>query len=309
MLLDETPERYAVIDVGTNSVKLHIGERSDGGWRACADRAELTRLGEGLEKAGQITPEAADRTASAIAGMVEEAKHDAVRAIVAVGTAGLRIASNGAAIVDAIRAKTGVSIEVLSGEEESRLAYIAVMTGLRAPQSSLVVFDTGGGSSQFTFGDGARVDRRFSVNVGAARFTEQFGLDHAVSPDVLRDALAAIAADLSQIDGCKSPDTLVGMGGAITNLTAVKLALAKYDPTRIQGAVLDRSEVDRQIEMYRSRDAQARRSIVGLQPKRAEVILAGACIVRTVMEKLGKDSLTVSDLGLRHGVFAERFGA
>jgi exopolyphosphatase/guanosine-5'-triphosphate,3'-diphosphate pyrophosphatase len=309
MLLDETPERYAVIDVGTNSVKLHIGERSDGGWRTCADRAELTRLGEGLEKAGQITPEAADRTASAIAGMVEEAKHDAVRAIVAVGTAGLRIASNGAAIVDAIRAKTGVSIEVLSGEEESRLAYIAVMTGLRAPQSSLVVFDTGGGSSQFTFGDGARVDRRFSVNVGAARFTEQFGLDHAVSPDVLRDALAAIAADLSQIDGCKSPDTLVGMGGAITNLTAVKLALAKYDPTRIQGAVLDRSEVDRQIEMYRSRDAQARRSIVGLQPKRAEVILAGACIVRTVMEKLGKDSLTVSDLGLRHGVFAERFGA
>jgi exopolyphosphatase/guanosine-5'-triphosphate,3'-diphosphate pyrophosphatase len=241
--------------------------------------------------------------------MVEEAKHDAVRAIVAVGTAGLRIASNGAAIVDAIRAKTGVSIEVLSGEEESRLAYIAVMTGLRAPQSSLVVFDTGGGSSQFTFGDAARVDRRFSVNVGAARFTEQFGLDHAVSPDVLRDALAAIAADLSQIDGCKSPDTLVGMGGAITNLTAVKLALAKYDPTRIQGAVLDRSEVDRQIEMYRSRDAQARRSIVGLQPKRAEVILAGACIVRTVMEKLGKDSLTVSDLGLRHGVFAERFGA
>ena len=77
----------------------------------------------------------------------------------------------------------------------------------------------------------------------------------------------------------------------------------------VQGTVLDRAEIDRQIELYRSRDAEARRGIVGLQPKRAEVILAGACIVRTVMEKLGKDRLTVSDRGLRHGVLAERFGA
>ena len=309
-LLDEAPERYAVIDVGTNSVKLHVGERGPtGAWRTCVDRAELTRLGEGLEKTGEITSEAADRTAGAVAGMVDEAKHCGVRAIVAVGTAGLRIARNGAAIVDAIRARTGVSIEVLSGEEESRLAYLAVMAGLGAPEGSLVVFDTGGGSSQFTFGDGARVDTRFSVNVGAARFTERFGLDDAVGPDVLSDALAAIAADLSQIDGCKPPDTLVGMGGAVTNLTAVKQAMRAYDPKLIQGAILDRAEVDRQIEMFRSRDAQARRSIVGLQPKRAEVILAGACIVRTVMDKLGKGSLTISDLGLRHGVLAERFGA
>ena len=77
----------------------------------------------------------------------------------------------------------------------------------------------------------------------------------------------------------------------------------------VQGSVIDRAELDRQIELYRSRDADARRAIVGLQPKRAEVILAGACIVRTVMEKLGKDSVTVSDRGLRHGVLAERFGA
>jgi exopolyphosphatase/guanosine-5'-triphosphate,3'-diphosphate pyrophosphatase len=76
----------------------------------------------------------------------------------------------------------------------------------------------------------------------------------------------------------------------------------------VQGTVLDRKEIDRQIDLYRSMDAAGRRGIVGLQPKRAEVILAGACIIRTVMEKLGKDSLTVSDRGLRHGVLAERFG-
>ena len=98
------------------------------------------------------------------------------------------------------------------------------------------------------------------------------------------------------------------MGGAITNITAVKHGLATYDPDVVQGTVLDRAEVDRQIELYRSRDADGRREIVGLQPKRAEVILAGACIVRTVLEKLGEDSLTVSDRGLRHGLLVERFG-
>ena len=100
---------------------------------------------------------------------------------------------------------------------------------------------------------------------------------------------------------------LAAMGGAVTNLAAVKHQLASYDPEVVQGTVLDRAEIDRQIELYRSRDTEARRGIVGLQPKRAEIILAGACIVRTVMERLGKDFLTVSDRGLRHGVLAERF--
>ena len=99
------------------------------------------------------------------------------------------------------------------------------------------------------------------------------------------------------------------MGGAITNLTAVKLGLDPYDPDRVQAAVLERSEIDRQIELYRSTGTEERRAIVGLQPKRAEVILAGACIVRTVMDKLGAESLVVSDRGLRHGVLEERFGA
>jgi exopolyphosphatase / guanosine-5'-triphosphate,3'-diphosphate pyrophosphatase len=98
------------------------------------------------------------------------------------------------------------------------------------------------------------------------------------------------------------------MGGAVTNITAVKLGLATYDPDAVQGTVLDRAEIDSQIERYRSRDAEARRGIVGLQPKRADVILAGACIVRTVMDKLNQQTLTVSDRGLRHGLLIDRFG-
>jgi exopolyphosphatase / guanosine-5'-triphosphate,3'-diphosphate pyrophosphatase len=94
----------------------------------------------------------------------------------------------------------------------------------------------------------------------------------------------------------------------VTNLAAVMHGLTRYDPDVIQGTVLERDEIDRQIELYRTRDAEQRRSIDGLQPQRAEVILAGACVVRTILAKLAVDSFRVSDRGLRHGVLAERFG-
>ena len=307
-LLDDVAPRYAVIDVGTNSVKFHVGERAaDASWRAVADRAELTRLGEGLEAQGRIGAEAIERTAAAIEGMVAEATQHRVLAIAAVGTAGLRIASNGPEVVAAIQARTGVRVEVISGDDESRLAYLATHAALGRRTGSLVVFDTGGGSSQFTYGHDTTVDERFSVNVGAVRYTERYALDRVVPPAVLREAMEAIAADLARIDGHPAPDMLVAMGGATTNIAAVKHRMAEYDAAVVQGTVLDRAEIDRQIELYRSRDMDGRRSIVGLQPKRADVILAGACIIWTIMEKLGKQQLTVSDRGLRHGVLAERF--
>ncbi len=175
-------------------------------------------------------------------------------------------------------------------------------------ESTLVIFDTGGGSSQFTFGQGARFDRRFSVNVGAVRYTERFRLDQAVSAPVLQQVLDDMAADLAALDNADPPDALVGMGGAVTNLTAVKLKLVQYDPELVQGSILERSDVQAQIERYRAIPAADRRQIVGLQPNRAEVILAGACIVLTVMDKLKKASLSVSDRGLRHGLLIDRLG-
>ncbi|GAA1964357.1 hypothetical protein GCM10009798_25670 [Nocardioides panacihumi] len=303
------PERVAIVDVGTNSVKLHLAERDpDDGWRRLVDRAVVTRLGEGLREAGRIGEQPLARTVEAIVGMVEEAREHEVDAIVAVGTAGLRVAPNGDELVRRVQERCGVTVEIISGEDEARLAYLAATAGLAA-EGSRVVFDTGGGSSQFTFGHGDLVDERFSVEVGAARFTEQFRLDAVVTPATLGVALDAIAADLDRLDGRRPPDTLLGMGGAVTNLAAIRHGLAAYDPDVVQGTVLDRAEIDRQIELFRTRTADERRSIVGLQPARAEVVLAGACIVRTVLEKLGKDSLIVSDRGLRYGVLAERFPA
>ena len=301
--------RFAVVDVGTNSVKFVIGERAgDGEWRTVVDRAEVTRLGEGLDRTGDLNEDPIARTVDAIADMAEEAAREEVVATVAVGTAGLRMAGNSDEFVEAVRERTRIEVEIISGEEEARLAYVAVTSELQPGSGSLVLFDTGGGSSQFTFGHGDEVEERFSVDVGAVRLTERFGLDGAVSEATLREALDAIAADLERLDGRETPDVLVGIGGAVTNLAAVEHELETYDPNVVRGTVLDRAEVDRQLELYRTRPADLRRELPGLQPKRAEVILAGACVVRTVLEKLGRDSLTVSDRGLRHGLLRERFG-
>jgi exopolyphosphatase / guanosine-5'-triphosphate,3'-diphosphate pyrophosphatase len=300
---------YAVIDVGTNSVKFHIGERrEDGSWATVVDRAEVTRLGEGIAETGAIAPAAIERTSEAIAGMSQEAQAHGASALVAVGTMGMRSATNSAAFIASVRVRSGVTIEVIPGEEEGRLAYLAAKAGLDLAEGPVVVFDTGGGSTQFTFGRGSQVDEQFSLNIGAVRLTTEFGLGGAVSREQLDEALAAIADEFGRLDDVACPDALIGMGGAITNMTAVMLGLAPYDPEVVQGTVLTRTAVDRQIELYRAYDVEARRQIVGLQPKRADVILAGACVVRTVMDKLGHDALSVSDRGLRHGVLLERFG-
>jgi len=301
--------RYAVIDVGTNSVKFHVGERTtDGTWQTVVDRAEVTRLGDGAGDDGRLRGEAIERTAEAVAAMVAEAKRDGVLAIAAAGTAGLRAAPNAADFVEVVRARCGVEVEVVSGEEEARLAYLAATSALPAAHGSVAVFDTGGGSSQFTFGRDHHVHEQFSVPVGAVRYTERYGLAEAVGEGVLKEALDAIGRDLAALDGRPVPDALIGMGGANTNMAAVEHELATYNPDVVQGSVLDRAEVNRQVELYRTCNSSERRAIVGLQPGRAEVILAGACIVRTVLAKLDVDSLTVSDRGLRHGLLVDRFG-
>jgi exopolyphosphatase/guanosine-5'-triphosphate,3'-diphosphate pyrophosphatase len=308
-IVDGTTTRAAIIDVGTNSVKLCVGEPStDGRWRFLADRSEVTRLGEGIATGGTIPDVAVERTIAAIEGMLSEARDLGAVAVEALGTAGLRAATNAASVIARIAARTGVRIEVISGEEESRLAYVGVASDLDLGDGSLVVFDTGGGSTQLTFGRGRHVDERFSLPIGAVRFTERFGLDQAVSLDRLREARTTIAAELGVLRDRPRPEALVGIGGAVTNLVAVQLAMDPYDPDRVRGAGLGADEVERQIERYREQDAAARAGTVGLQAGRAPVILAGACIVAAVMELLGQASLVVSDRGLRHGALIERFG-
>jgi len=309
-LLKLGPRRAGVIDAGTNSVKFLLAETAGGGtWRELVDRSEVTRLGEGLAGSGRLEPEPMARTIEAIAAMADGAWLQGADEIAAVGTAGLRAATNSADFLAAVSRRCGIELEVISGEEEARLSYLAATSDLGTVEGSLLVFETGGGSTQFTFGRGARIDDRFSVDVGAVRYTEHFGLDGAVDENGLAEALDAIADDLRLLDDRATPDGVVAMGGAVTNLAAVEHGLVTYDPNVVRGTELTVKQLDRLIERFRTRSADERRGIVGLQPMRAEVILAGACIVRTVLEKLRCESLTASDRGLRHRLLVERFGS
>jgi exopolyphosphatase/guanosine-5'-triphosphate,3'-diphosphate pyrophosphatase len=211
--------------------------------------------------------------------------------------------------VAALRARTGVQIEVISGEEEGRLAYLAARPAWDSNQGSLVVFDTGGGSSQFTFGHDARVDERFSVDVGAVRYTERF---RTRPRRFARGAARGHGGDFGRPLAHRRAPGSRRAGGDGRRGDQHHRGQASARHLRPDGRPGQRPRPRRDRSPDRAlpvADADARRAIVGLQPKRAEVILAGACIVRTVMEKLGKQSFTVSDRGLRHGVLAERFGA
>ena len=304
------PRRFAVLDVGTNSVKFALGRRDENGTpQVEVESAVVTRLGEGLVAAGGLTAASMDRTVGAIEDLVDDARRGGPLDIVAVGTAGLRQASNRDEFLAAVQSRCGVSVEVISGREEARLAYMAAVSTLPLAGDRLLVFDSGGGSSQFTFGSADRIDEQFSVDVGAVRFAERFALGDAVPRETVDAALDAIATDLAELADRPRPDMVIAMGGTSTNLAAITHGLDRYDADAVHATVLDADEVDRQIEVFRTRSAEERRGIAGLQPARAEVILAGACVVRTILTLTGQDALTVSDRGLRHGVIAERFGS
>jgi exopolyphosphatase/guanosine-5'-triphosphate,3'-diphosphate pyrophosphatase len=219
----------------------------------------------------------------------------------------MRMARNRDAVLVAIKERVGLDVEVLPGDEEARLAYLAAVSSLPSREGAMLVFDTGGGSSQFTFGQGIRVEERFSVNVGAVRYMEKFSLDRAVTPDVIRAVAQSLAPDLARLDGHTEKRALIGIGGGITTMAAVTHGMTTYDPNVIQGTVLTRSEIDRQVDLYASMDARDRRMLAGMPPAREDIILAGACIIRAILEKMNAGSVTVTNRGLRHGVLADRF--
>lgn len=301
--------RKAIIDVGTNSIKFCLAEETgNGSYNVLKDANDIARLGEGLKETGLIGPEPLERNAQSVANFAAEAKAAGADEVVAVGTMALRTAKNAAAFIARVKELCGVELKVLSGEEEAQNSYVAVMSGISgAADADLVTMDTGGGSTEFVFGTAGKIVRKFSLNVGAVRFTEKYLSQMPVAPEKLAEAQAEIKKELSE-GGVSGPvKFLVGMGGTVTSMASVKHKMAKYDPDVIQGSKLTLDDINAQIADYAAKTLDQRREIVGLQPKRADVILAGACIVRAVMELTGVSELTVSDRGLRHGLMYELF--
>lgn len=300
--------RKAIIDIGSNSIKFFVGELSaDGTITTVLDTNDIARLGEGLDKTGEINPEAMERNVSSVAAFAAKAKELGADQIVSVGTMALRKASNSAEFVARVKETCGVEVQIIPGEEEARLSYLAILSGLPLQDGELVVFDTGGGSTEFIFGKGTEVIKRFSVNLGAVRITENYLKSDPVTPDEVQAALAQIDKEFAEAGVNGHPTQLVGMGGTVTSMGAVKHKMVKYDPDVIQGSTLTRADIQEQIAEYSRRTIEQRKELPGLQPKRADVILAGACILDTITRRLGADSLTISDRGLRHGLAYDLF--
>jgi len=296
---------HAVIDIGTNSLKMHVATVSDGNTTVLGDFTEVTRLGEGLHETGELGAEAIARNVDAIAALQAKALELGAATTAAVGTMALRSATNTQVFTDAVRERCGLEVEVVPGEEEARLSYLAVLSGLGAGKGRVVVFDTGGGSTEFIFGEGEEILERFSLDVGSRRPTEEFCKSDPVTDGELAAMVAHLEREFDRLEA--GVDALVGMGGTVTSMGAVHHEMKVYDPDVIQGSTLALTEVERQVDVYRARTIEERREMVGLMPKRADVILAGAAIVMTVMRKLGANELTISDRGLRHGLFHDRF--
>lgn len=300
--------RKAVIDIGTNSIKFCVAERAaDGAVTTVLDQNNIARLGEGLRETGALSSEAMARNAQAIADFTALAHGHGTDEIIAVGTMALRTATNSQDFLNLVRRETGIDIRIIPGDEEARLSYLAVVSSLPLACRDVAIVDTGGGSTELVFGHGNEISRKFSINLGAVAITEQFFRMDPVPGAQVEAAMVEIQRILDANGVTEPVEQLVGMGGAITSMGSVKHQMAVYDPDTIQGSKLESFEIDRQISLYSSLALDARKQIIGLQPKRADVILAGACIVKAMITRLGVNYLTISDRGLRHGIMHEAF--
>lgn len=300
--------RKAIIDIGSNSIKFFVGElAADKTITTVLDTNDIVRLGEDLDKTGMINPEPMKRNVESVANFAAKAKELGADEIVAIGTMALRKASNSAEFVSKVKEACGVDVRIIPGEEEARYSYLAVLSGIPIGDEDIVIFDTGGGSTEFTFGHGTELVKSFSVNLGSVRITENYLKSDPVTEDEVKAAIAQIDKEFAEAGVLGKPAKLVGMGGTVTSMGAVKHKMVKYDPDLIQGSTLTKADIDEQIKEYSTRTIEQRKELPGLQPKRADVILSGACILKVITDRLGCDEITISDRGVRHGLAFDLF--
>ncbi|HET8541163.1 MAG TPA: Ppx/GppA phosphatase family protein [Anaeromyxobacter sp.] len=304
------PERLAAIDVGTNTVLLLVAERRGGALAPVLERAEITRLGRGVDATGRLDAAAIRETVRVLAEFAASARSLGAARIACVATSAARDASNGGEFFEEARRAAGLVPEVISGDEEARLVWASAWRDFGAAGGALAVLDVGGGSTELSFGDGPLPRGHASLQVGAVRLTERHVRADPPSPaevSRVRDAARAALAPLRSAPLLPG-GRLVGVAGTVTTLSAVAQALPVYDPERVHGAPLARAEVEALVGRLAALTVAERAVLPGMEPKRADVILAGAIVVAEAMALLGFDRLTVSDRGVRWGLLHDRFG-
>jgi exopolyphosphatase/guanosine-5'-triphosphate,3'-diphosphate pyrophosphatase len=205
-----------------------------------------------------------------------------------------------------VEQKLNLAIEIISGEEEARLSFLAVARDLGNPEKPILVVDVGGRSTEFVLGKGSQISHWVSLLAGSVRFTEQFLLSDPVRHEEWVNMENEIIKGLGKVLVPQKPFTMVAVGGTATTLASVALGLEQFVYEKIHHFVLGRKALKNQVELYRSKTLEERRKIPGLCPARADVILAGGAILYLAMEKFEVPSVLISCHGVRYGLIYKK---
>ncbi len=298
--------RLAAVDMGTNSSRLLIVDYIDGDFKILKRRLITTRLGEGVDQTGLLSRDAISRAIRAIKQFKMEIETiGGVKKLEMVGTSALRDVTNAGKLVKLIAEETGYELEIVNGQEEARLTYGGVL--LDFPGQKILIIDIGGGSTEFIW------DRKGkgcckSLDIGAVRMTERFISDfkRPLSKLDYENLSTEVYRLLKKwLDNSFDNRPAVGVGGTITTLAAMDLKLEKYDRTKIHSYVLKYKQVNKLLERLSGLGINARKKLTGLQPERADVIVAGTIILEQIMKFIGLKQIIVSEYDILFGIIRE----
>lgn len=281
----------AAIDCGTNSIRLLIAQRSEDGrtLRDITRRMEIVRLGQGVDRTGELNPEALRRTLEATQRYAELCREHHVESLRFVATSATRDARNRQEFLDGVRRLLGVQVEVISGDEEAALSYAGAVRIL-TPQDSAprLVVDIGGGSTELVLGDG-QVEAAVSLDIGSVRLTERHFHSDPPTQEQVEAATGEIRTALDEAENTVAlhrVGTLVGVAGSITTMTAYSLGLDRYRPERINGARFAPAQVLAATGEMIAMDRPHRSEFGFMHPGRVDVIAAGALIWRELVSRV-----------------------
>jgi exopolyphosphatase / guanosine-5'-triphosphate,3'-diphosphate pyrophosphatase len=295
-------KRVASIDIGTNTILLLIAKVGEENINPLFEMETVVRLGEGVQKNGTLMKESMNRGIQTLSQYLERCQAMEVQKIFAVGTSALREAKNSEDFLKLVKAKLNLSIEVISGEEEARLSFLAVAKDLREVKEPILVVDVGGGSTEFILGRGRQIGQWISLPLGSVRFTEQFLHSDPVREEEWQKMERKIRELLVNIPHSRQPLSIVAVGGTATTLASVEQGLEEFIAEKIHHFVLKKEALKNQLLLYQSKTIEERKKIPGLPVARADVILAGGAILYLTMEEVKCPSVLISCQGVRYGL-------
>ena len=300
--------RLASLDLGTNTFLLLIAEAGAHGIVPVLDKETVVRLGKGVDAAGNLNAEAMQRGLSCLQEYVDFTRRYGGEKILAVGTSALRDAANREAFLARVKTETGVEVRVISGEEEARLTFLGALSNKKNLPGPVALIDSGGGSTEVVLGTPQGIQQARSAEIGSVRLTERW-LRH---DPVLPEEVTALRAQAEEIIRTTWPASeirptahLIGTAGTITTLAAMAQQLTHYDAQRIDGFVMHARQLHELIATLTRLPLRERQKLPGLNPARADVILAGALILEVFMKVFDFSQVLVSDRGLRYGVLVD----